>query len=137
VISETAEENYNQVKGRKMIAYFDIGQLQRVDVNGNGESVYFELEADTLVMGMNSVICSNMKLLFEDQNITDIVFYSPDGSFIPFHEIAPASTKLDGFNWRPGERPTLKTVLRLQPETPIMPEEIQKYLKEGNVNTLE
>ena len=137
VTAATAEENFNQVKGRHMIAHFDVGKLNRVDVNGNGESVYFELEGDTLVMGMNSVICSNMKLLFEDQNITNIVFYSPDGSFVPFHEIRPSDTKLEGFNWRIGERPTRNSVLRIQPQTPTVPEEFQKYLDQQSVQKLD
>ena len=130
VTSETAESYYNQVKGRHMIAHFKKGLLHQVDVHGNGESIYFELESDTLVLAMNSVICSDMKLLFQEQNITDIVFYSPDGSFIPFHEIQPASTKLEDFNWRPGERPTRQSVLRMQPTPAKLPEDYDQYLQQ-------
>jgi lipopolysaccharide export system protein LptA len=112
VTSLTVEEYYNQVKGRNMIAYFKESKLHQVDVNGNGESIYFELEEeDSLIMGMNKVMCSNMRLKFKDQKISDITFYSPDGSFIPFHEIKPENTKLDQFSWRSYERPTLQSVL--------------------------
>ena len=130
VTSESVEDNYNQVKGRNMIAYFKEGLLDRVDVNGNGESIYFELvDGDSLVMGMNKVICSDMKLLFENQDITDIVFYSPDGSFIPFHEITPGSTKLDDFSWRPAERPTRNSVLRFIRVPAGIPENFEEMMR--------
>ena len=121
VTSLTQEEYYNQVKGRNMIAFFKESKLSQVDVNGNGESIYFELEEeDSLVMGMNKVVCSNMRLKFKDQKIKDITFYSPDGSFIPFHEIKPDSIRLAGFSWREYERPTRAAVLGSRPlEKPL------------------
>ena len=115
----STEDYYNQVKGRKMVAFFKQSKLSQVDVNGNGESLYFELqEEDSLVMGMNKVLCSDMRLKFKDQNLTDITFYSPDGSFIPFHEIKAESTKLEGFSWRQYERPTRYSVLGASQGTP-------------------
>ena len=113
VTSIAVDEYYNQLKGRNMIAFFKESQLRQVDVNGNGQSVYFELEEkDSLVLGMNKVECSNMKVKFEDgQKIKDITFYSPDGSFIPFHEINSSLVKLDNFSWRAYERPTRYSVL--------------------------
>jgi lipopolysaccharide export system protein LptA len=124
VTSLTTEDYYNQVKGRKMVAHFKQSKLNQVDVNGNGESIYFEVEEeDSLVMGMNKVLCSDMRLKFKEQKLTDITFYSPDGSFIPFHEIKPESTKLEGFSWREHERPTRYSVLGSSQETPsIVPD---------------
>ena len=117
VTSLTVEDYYNQVKGRKMIAAFKNNKLHQVDVNGNGESIYFELqEEDSLVMGMNRVLCSDMRLRFKQQKISDITFYSPDGSFIPYHEIKPENTKLEDFSWRSYERPTRGSVLGYEPE---------------------
>jgi len=126
VTSLTGEGYFNQIKGRKMIAQFRNSKLHQVDVNGNGESIYFELEEeDSLVMGMNQVLCSDMRLRFYQEKIKDITFYSPDGSFVPFHEIKPESTKLEGFSWRNHERPTKGTVLRYEkekaPPTPADP----------------
>lgn len=112
VTSVAVDEFYNQVKGRNMIAFFKESQLHQVDVNGNGESIYFELEeSDSLVLGMNKVICSDMRLKFEQKKISDITFYSPDGSFIPFHEIRADGMKLENFSWRAYERPTRESVV--------------------------
>ncbi len=128
VTGETAENFYDQVKGRKMTAYFTESKLSRVDVNGNGESLYFELEQDSLVMGMNKVICSDMKLLFQEQKISDIVFYSPDGSFIPFHEIKSSETRLEDFNWRPEERPTREDVIGPPVSPALLPDDLQQVV---------
>jgi len=112
VTSLAVDDFYNQVKGRNMIAFFKEGQMYQVDVNGNGESIYFELEeTDSLVMGMNKVVCSDMRLKFEQKKISYITFYSPDGSFIPFHEIKAEGMKLENFSWRAYERPTRYSVL--------------------------
>ncbi len=112
VTSVAVDEFYNQVKGRNMIAFFKESQLHQVDVNGNGESIYFELEkSDSLVLGMNKVICGDMRLKFEQKKISDITFYSPDGSFIPFHEIKAGGMKLENFSWRAYERPTRESVV--------------------------
>jgi len=112
VTSQAVDEYYNQVKGRNMIAFFKESQLRQVDVNGNGESVYFELhEEDSIIMGMNKVICSDMRLKFEQSKIKDITFYSPDGSFVPFHEIKAEAMKLDDFSWRAYERPSRNSVV--------------------------
>lgn len=132
VTAQTRENYFNQVKGRHMIALFKQGLLHQVDVNGNGESIYFELEQDSLVMGMNKVICSDMRIKFAGEQVTDIVFYSPDGSFIPFHEITPASTKLKNFNWRAGERPSKNSVLRMPPAPPSLPPDYPEILQPGN-----
>ncbi len=116
VTSKAVDDFYNQVKGRNMIAFFKQGQLNQVDVNGNGETIYFELEeTDSLVMGMNKVVCSDMRLMFKQQNISDITFYAPDGSFTPFHEITSESMKLENFSWRVSERPTRENVINSNP----------------------
>jgi lipopolysaccharide export system protein LptA len=134
VTSVAVDEFYNQVKGRNMIAFFKEGQMYQVDVNGNGESIYFEMEeTDSLVMGMNKVVCSDMRLKFEQQKISDITFYSPDGSFIPFHEIRADGMKLDNFSWRAYERPTRESVVTLGSITRQKPPYVKQKLPDARL----
>ena len=122
VTSLAVEDYFNQMKGRKMIAFFKNSKLHQVDVNGNGESIYFELEEeDSLVVGMNKVICSDMRIKFLEQKISDITFYSPDGSFVPYHEIGKESRILDDFAWRDYERPTRYSVVGVGGARPELP----------------
>ncbi|MDX5482839.1 MAG: LPS export ABC transporter periplasmic protein LptC, partial [Hymenobacteraceae bacterium] len=112
ITSEDSLKNYNQVKGRNMTAYFKEGNISRVDVNGNGESLYFALEGDSLLTGMNKAICSNMRLNFAENKLQTISFLvKPDANFIPPHELEQGARRLDGFSWLADQRPTKQDVL--------------------------
>ncbi len=106
IISKDTIGNYNQVKGRNMAANFRDNDLRNVFVEGNGRSIYFVLEEDTIVVGMNRVVCSNMRMLFEQNQVQSITFITePDANFIPPKEVMEPDKKLKGFQWRANERP--------------------------------
>lgn len=112
IISQDTLKNLNQIKGRDMTAYFSQGNIRRVDVNGNGESIYFALEGDTTLTGMNKTVCSDMVLKFNAKKLQTISFLTnPDASFIPPHELKEPDRRLKGFKWRIDEKPTKKTIL--------------------------
>ena len=118
IISQDSTSNFNQIKGRKMIAYFDGSNIRNVDVTGNSESIYFiaDEENPQKLIGMNRIICSNMKIIFTDNQVSDIRFYTnPEGKFIPPHELKEDLKKLDGFNWRIDDRPRIEEILSYVP----------------------
>lgn len=127
VASSDSLDNYNQIKGRKMTAYFDDKNIHHVIVEGNGESVYYALQqleekvkdstvSVSVVSGMNKIICSNMRINFKAGKINNISFYvKPDASFIPPHELKREDTLLKGFRWRGSDRPSRGTVVRRNP----------------------
>ena len=110
--------NYNQIKGRNMTANFVNGDIDNVDVNGNGEVIYYALaEGDSILMGMNRILCSNLKLQFEKRSLKNIRAYvQPEARFIPPHELTADVQKLDGFFWQGEDRPTLEEVLNNSPQ---------------------
>jgi lipopolysaccharide export system protein LptA len=117
LISEDTIKNYNQITGRTMKAYFGDSQISKIDVNGNGESIYYVLDEknpnNIYVMGMNRIMCSDMTIRFRDQELDNITFYiKPEARFIPPHELTPDVQKLNGFNWRESERPKLEDLLK-------------------------
>jgi lipopolysaccharide export system protein LptA len=112
IIGQDTLLNYNQVKGRNMVAYFQANSIKKVDVLGNAESLYYALEGDTAVSGMNKAVSSTMALRFGEGKLQTISFLTnPDASFIPPHELKPEDEKLKDFRWRPTERPTRRLVL--------------------------
>jgi lipopolysaccharide export system protein LptA len=113
VIAQDTLFNFNQVKGRRITAFFDDStRLQRVFVEGNGESVYFAANEDNKAMGMNRVECAKMTLNFKKNQVHRIQFVGqPDGRFIPPQSIKLEEKQLDGFNWRIKEKPTKNDVL--------------------------
>ena len=107
--------NFNQTKGRSMRAYFRNDKMRRVDVLGNAESIFYALDGDTVVTGMNRMLSANMRLLFADNKLNKIsVLANPEARFIPSHELKPDDERLKGYAWRAKERPTRRQVLGKQ-----------------------
>lgn len=105
--------NFNQTKGRNMLAHFKKGKIDRIDVDGNGQSIYWVLDGDTAVSGMNKVICSDMIARFNAKGkLSKITFIKePDAVFTPPQELKEPDTRLKGFKWRASERPTLLSMV--------------------------
>ncbi len=112
--------NFNQVKGRTMLAIFKESEINKIYVNGNGENIYYVLDendpTDIFVLGMNRILCSNMTIRFVNEELNNISFYvKPEAKFIPPHELTPEIQRLQNFSWRNDERPTLQEVLQGTP----------------------
>jgi lipopolysaccharide export system protein LptA len=117
VISQDSLFNFNQIKGRHMTAEFKNAKINRVFVNGNGESIYFILsEKEAAAMGMNRIICSDITIRFEDGQVKTLSFYKqPDGKFIPPHELKKEDMTLRGFTWREDRKPGRSDVVSTKP----------------------
>jgi lipopolysaccharide export system protein LptA len=117
VIAQDTLLNFNQIKGRDMTAEVEAGKINRVYVEGNGESLYFMLDDDDMSFtGMNKIICSNIVIRFKDGQVDNLSFYiQPDGSFIPPQELKETDRKLKGFTWKAEERPTREDVVPITP----------------------
>jgi len=113
VISKDSADHYNQIKGRKVWVFFaPDSQLRRVNVEGNGESIYYVMDEKKITTGMNRVECSRMNLFFEDNKVKKITFITkPEAKFIPPKEWTDELQYLDGFRWRDKEKVTLAYLL--------------------------
>lgn len=115
--------NFNQMKGRTMTGYFKEGQIETLDIDGNGESLYFALEADTITQGINRILSANIKLTFKDGAIKKANFgIRPDGKFTPVQKIDEKVSKLEGFNWRIKEKPDREAIDAWRKPVEIDPE---------------
>ena len=112
-INQDTVKNFNQIKGRNMTAYLKNDKMDKILVDGNGESIYFAVDDETLeLIGMNKVLCSSMRIQFLNGEMNDITFYkNPEGRFIPPHEIEEPETRLKDFNWQIEKKPSMKDVL--------------------------
>lgn len=119
--------NFNQIKGRRMTGYFTEGQISRFHVEGNGESIYFDVVGDSVLRGMNKMLCANIMMFFEDGNIKRINWLvKPEGAFNPPHLIKEEDKKLEGFVWREDEKPNMEQIFAWR--TPKRRDEEQKNL---------
>ncbi|RPD46857.1 hypothetical protein DNI29_11900 [Hymenobacter sediminis] len=114
--------NFNQVKGRYMVAYFRDKSIKKIDVLGNAESIYYALEGDTAVSGVNKSVSATMALRFAESKLQTISFLTnPEASFIPPNELKPEDAKLKDFRWRATERPTRRQTLGKHFPLPVKP----------------
>lgn len=130
VISRDTLINFNQVKGRKMTTFFRNQKIHRVEVEGNGESLYFlQDEKTNAAMGMNKIICSSITIRFRNGQVNNLSFYTrPEASFIPPHELKIEDAKLKGFSWREKEKPKREDVVKKPIVKPPLPSEERKRL---------
>lgn len=106
IVAQDSSLNFNQIKGRNMTAFFMEGFIHKVDVLGNGESIYYVLDEKTgKLVGLNHILCSNMRINFVSNELTNIKFFDEvDSDFIPPHEIVEEDKSLSEFDWRDDER---------------------------------
>lgn len=91
--------------------------LNRVIVEGNGQSIYYAVDDKNQLIGLNHVESSRMNIEFANNKVGQIRFYGrPDAQLIPPKEFTDDAQQLDGFRWREAEKPTKGQVLWL--ETP-------------------
>ncbi len=129
VIATDTLTNYNQIKGRKMVVRFtNDSKIEKVNVEGNGESIYYAVDEKNTLTGMNRVQCGKMNMNFAKNKISRISFLAkPDGKFIPPKELREEDKELDGFRWRVTEMPTKESILaRITLPKIVMPKAIVK-----------
>jgi lipopolysaccharide export system protein LptA len=138
VISTDTLLNYNQIKGRKMTASLANSKINKVYVEGNGESVYFALDdKNSFLMGMNRIICSNIMIRFKDGRVNNLSFYKkPDANFIPPHELKDEDMFLKGYSWKMAEKPSRAEVVEGKVKELKEPESKEKLLQEKLNKTL-
>ncbi len=97
---------FNQMRGRDMFAYFVDGEMRKVIVKGNSETVYYLREEDGTLTGINLAVSSNMILLIKDNELTDIIYLKePEGGTYPEKQFPADRLKLKGFEWYDQSRP--------------------------------
>ncbi|GET33696.1 hypothetical protein PbJCM13498_25590 [Prolixibacter bellariivorans] len=105
IISEEDSAKFNQISGKDMLGYIRDNNLYKVEVNGNGRSIYFAKDKNSYI-GLNRVESSNINIYLTDGHINNITFITrPDAKMLPLDDVNTSETMLQGFNWRPEERP--------------------------------
>ena len=112
IINTKDEVFYNQVKGKRVTAIFKGENMDRLIVDGNAESVYYITENDNSYSGVNQSISSEMMILFGNNEITNIKFYTkPKATLFPMGLADHDALILKGFRWITDIRPKGKNDL--------------------------
>ncbi|NOY37686.1 MAG: organic solvent tolerance protein OstA [Chlorobi bacterium] len=105
IISRQDSLHFNQIKGKNMIGYFRDNALYKIDVKGNGQTIYYPEDNGELI-GFNKAESSNITILVNNNQISRITLLNkPNGILDPPEKPRPAEQKLKGFRWREMLRP--------------------------------
>jgi len=105
---------FNQLKGRTLTGYFRDNDLYKIDIRGNGESIYYLLDDDNIA-GINPTRCARIEVLLEDGKISEVFEYeNAEGTLEPPDIPSPAAIRLKGFNWFDKIRPKKKEDLFIE-----------------------
>ncbi|MBP1614505.1 MAG: hypothetical protein H6Q13_1953 [Bacteroidetes bacterium] len=101
--------HYNQVSGKEMKAYFQKGEMRKIDVIGNVLVIFYPQEEDSTMIGMNTSETSLLNLYLEERKMDKMVM-SPksNGTLYPMDQIPADKMKLPTFVWFDYIRPRNK-----------------------------
>lgn len=109
ICSKEDTARYNQIKGKDMTGYFIDNKLSQIDVEGNGQSIYYARNKKQQLTGVNRADCSNMVIYIKENKVARLkLIEKPDATFYPIKELSPEELKLKGFTWQENLRPKTK-----------------------------
>lgn len=105
LIAPEDSTHFNQIKGKIMIGYFKDNELYKIDVDGNGQTVYYPKDRE-YVIGVNRAESSSLSIFLKNRKVESIVLRgNPDGNMNPPFVLDLEQTRLDGFLWLEKYRP--------------------------------
>lgn len=105
IVSEEDSLCYNQIRGKIMNGYFKNNQLYLVNVQGNGQTLYFIKEKKD-IKAVNRADCSDLRIAFKNNKVDRITFITkPDATLFPIEQVDKKELKLKNFSWRKKDRP--------------------------------
>jgi len=105
IVSPEDSIHFNQIKGRNMIGHIKNNELYRIDVDGNGQTIYYPKDNGE-VIGVNRAESSRLSISLSNRQITSIKMHTePKGNLNPAYVLNDNEVKLKGFIWLEQVRP--------------------------------
>jgi lipopolysaccharide export system protein LptA len=105
MIQKDTIEGYNQIKGKELFGLFENNEIYEVDVVKNTESLFYVRGDDGELIGINKSLSARIKILLEEQEILDVIYYTNvDSDTYPSSQFPENEKQLKDFNWRGEER---------------------------------
>lgn len=99
-VEQLDSTSYNQVTGKEMKAWFQGGEMRKVDVIGSVRLVYYPMESDSTLIGMNVSETSLLNMFLENRKMKKMIMSPKSNSILyPMLQRPPEKMKLDNFVW--------------------------------------
>src|SRR5690554_23862 len=100
------KDQYNQLSGREMTAFFNNGELYNVLVEGNAMSLYYLVEDDGTVIGLNKTESPYLSMDIEEEKLQKLKLWPATTAVTtPLPQLIPEQKRLEGFVWLDYLRP--------------------------------
>lgn len=108
LISRDDSAKYTQIKGKTMMGYFKDGDIVKLVVRGNGQTLYFPKDEKDYI-GMNKTSSSDVIIYMKENKPEDIVLLvKPEGTLYPLEEVTKEDMFLKDFKWQEEKKPKRK-----------------------------
>ncbi len=105
VISRKDSTKFDQMRGKEMTGYFTDNKLTKIDVNGNGQTIYYA-EDRGIIVGANKTVCSDLVIYLRDNKIARVNYQQkPEGTYYPIQMFPAEEALLADFRWVEQWRP--------------------------------
>jgi lipopolysaccharide export system protein LptA len=97
---------YNQIRGKNMTGLLKENKLYRIDVSGNGQTIYYAKDKKQKNFAVNRADCSDLVIYVEENKVKSITLLNePDGTLYPIRQLSTSELRLKGFSWYGDKRP--------------------------------
>ena len=110
IVEQVDVDQFNQISGREVKAYFANGRIDRSDVEGNVMVVYYYTEeGDSIAFGMNTTECTYLTAYMKEGLVDKLYIKDQsNGVFYPVTQVPTGKDKLSNFAWLNKLRPLSK-----------------------------
>ena len=99
-IQQVDSVSFNQLKGTDLKAYFDGKSVRQIDVSGNAESIFYPLENDGSMVGMNQTQSGYLSIWVKENKLERLkIWPNPEGTMTPIPDLRPEQKLLKDFYW--------------------------------------
>jgi lipopolysaccharide export system protein LptA len=117
IISRQDSVMFDQVKGKNMTGYIVNQELDRIFVDGNGQTIYYTRDKED-IFGLNRAESSKIGIQFREGKIFKISFLGkPEGKLTPIPQLTDPERRLSGFDWKESIRPISKEDIFRKPDS--------------------
>jgi lipopolysaccharide export system protein LptA len=100
---------FNQLKGNRLNAWLQDGELTKMRTKGNAENIYFALDESKNFIGMNHSSAQIIEVSFENREVAKVVFINQlGGKMFPMRQTPKDDLQIKGFKWLGDQRPKSK-----------------------------
>lgn len=108
-VNKAGNDMYNQLKGNRMNGYFVDGNIDYMRSKGNAESVFYVMDEDSALVGINKAQGDIIDLRFVNKELNKVVIISePSGTMYPARQATEQDKVLRNFRWLEALRPKSK-----------------------------